>query len=213
MSRRAPARLVCLWIAGIVLASGSPVSADLDADAAEALARARWMEGIPEESLEPLTAAAQTRLAQLLADPAEAPHHAAALEIMGRAGGEGAYDAIAAYAGAQPAGVADAGLHRAQLTVPLALGHLADVDDRALEHLIALAESAPAPASWRHAHLSATRVDRLRRELAVTGLALSGRARAGAVLRRLAGRGGGPQSDLQAHAERALRVHAERVAR
>ena len=119
---------------------------------------------------------------------------------------------IAAYQAAAPEGDVSRAAHRAQLAVALALGHLAARDDRALDDLVALATRGPAPVAWRFGRFDAMKIDRLRRELAVTGLALSGRAHAGAVLNALAGRAGGRPSDLAAHAEGMIDVHAARAA-
>jgi len=122
--------------------------------------------------------------------------HAAALELLGRAGGDGAYELVAAYAAQAPSGSIDAPTYRARLAVPLALGWLARSDDRALSILIAATKGA-ADATWSYRHMDASRVADLLRRHAGSGLALSRRPEAVARLREMAAE---PAAGLGAHA-------------
>jgi hypothetical protein len=196
------------WVLGIPTAA----LANLDAAEADALVRARWFEGVPADRIEPLTPDAVTRLGVLLADSAERQTHAPALELLGRAGADGAYELVAEYAADVPSGEVDRAIFRARLAIPLALGYLARRDDRALWRLIEAAGVGAAPASWHRAQLDGVRSGVLRQKMAITGLALSGRPEAGVTLRQMGAqvapspvaRGrSGDFADLRAHLDEA----------
>lgn len=190
--------------------------AELGADEADALVRAQWFEGIPESRLSRLSPEAVRHLGALLRDPAEREHHATTLEVLGRAGGEGAFEQVEAYARVAPVGDMPAAVYRARLALPIAYGYLARKDDRALAKLIAAVGPEAAPAAWQYRHLDASRVGVLLQKMAVTGLALSGRAEARAALLSLSYQGGSSKaslrsagfSDLRAHIAEALNAQA-----
>lgn len=176
-------------LAALLLLSGalSPAvaGAELDAAAADELITTTWFEGMPAERIEALAPDALAHLQAVLADPREGPHHAAALELLGRAGGPGAYEVVAAYAAAAPKGTVEGHVYRARLAVPIALGYLARRDDRALADLLA-GSAGSGDAAWSYRQLDAARVGRLLRQHAVSGLALSRRPEAKTRLRKLA---------------------------
>jgi len=195
--RRRSRRPFAVWLAlPAALAAAGPAGAALDAGEAAELVRTTWYEGIPEDRIEPLAPDAMSFLAGVLADPARVAEHAAALELLGRAGGDGAYELVAAYAAQAPSGSIDAPTYRARLAVPLALGWLARSDDRALSILIAATKGA-ADATWSYRHMDASRVADLLRRHAGSGLALSRRPEAVARLREMAAE---PAAGLGAHA-------------
>ncbi len=209
--------VVVTWL----LCGGASAAPFLDAEEAERIVRAQWFEGVPEDRIGPLTLDAVRRLAALLDDPAEADAHAPALELLGRAGGPGAYESITAYASRPLTGAVNGADYRAQLAIPLALGYLARRDERALAALIEAAGPGAAASAWTHRHLDAARTGVLRQKMAITGLALSGRPEAHVALMSLAttvapsqaARGSaGRFSDLRAHVDEALRTHARSAA-
>ena len=204
--------LCAILTAALVLGVGfapDRAAAELDPDTALELARAQWFEGIPEERLDRLSPDAHRALGELLEDPGEAEHHAAAIELLGLVGGRPAFKLITRYERA--AGTADAeevssALHRARIAVPIALGHLARHDDRALRQLLREADRTDGP-RWRTKRISADRAARVHREVCAIGLGLSGREEAPAALRRMPGAG-----DAEAwsrHVAAALEMHRQ----
>jgi len=156
--------------------------------AAEALVRTQYHEMLPLERARALTPAAIARLAQMLADPAEQPHRANIVMALGMSGGEGAYEALAAYASQIPSGEVDADEYRAQLALRGAMGHLAASDSRALRHLIRELRHDTEPVGWSYRHLDGARLRQLLRRAAATGLGISGQPAAAAELQRLKAR-------------------------
>jgi hypothetical protein len=211
VARRAAAILIAISIASsLAFPAGAKGSSDIDA--AEALARSTYFEGVPYGEARKLTDAGAARLAEMLEDPAEARHHAQIAEVLGMSGRAGAYEAIARAAAAAPTGEVDAATLRTRVAILVALGHLARSDDRALADLVAAATGdGPTPA-WRHGRLRGPRLAALLRRSALSGLALSGRPQAAEVLQQLlmdarGARAGAGAPDLVRHLEAALRLH------
>ena len=209
--RRTAATLIAILIAS-PLAFPAGARAGADVDAAEALARTVYHEGVPYAEARKLTDAGAARLAEMLEDPAEARHHAQIAEVLGMSGRAGAYEAITRAAAAKPTGEVDRATLRTRVAVLAALGHLASSDDRALADLVAAAMTdGPAPA-WRHGRLRGPRLAALLRRSALSGLALSGRTEAAGVLQQLlldarGARAGAGAPDLVRHLEASLRLH------
>jgi len=195
-----------------MLAHAAAAAASPDVDAAEALARSTFYEGVPSEAARELSAAGVARLIEMLGDPAEAPHHAQILEVLGMSGHPDAYAAVAAAAANEPTGEVDRAALRKRVAVLAALGHLARDDDRALADLEAAARSKPAHArGWWHRRLRGERLTGLMRRSAVSALAISGRPEARATLRRLESEAAG-DPELERHV-RSARIEHERMRR
>jgi hypothetical protein len=209
----------------LIFALAFPASASLDAEEAEALAMADWFEGVPDDRISRLTPAAVARLEAMLSDPAQSLRHAAIIELLGRAGGPGVYEILAALDPAPPEGEVEGevgeevegSVYRARLAVPLALGYLAREDDRALQRLLSKAESRRS-ARWRYRQLDEDRLAELMQMQALTGLAVSGRGDALQTLQRLSQKPDAPARGSQArrsddrireHAREMTRLHAE----
>ena len=178
-SRSSQIFLLVLFLC-VALPAAGQTRGFLGANEADALVRAQWFEGMPDELIAPLSAEAVQHLGAILDDPTDTAAHAPALELLGRAGGAGgagAYEEIVAFASRTPSGDVSAAVYRAQIAVPLALGYLARGDDRAIAPLLAAAADT-APRSWRYLRLDERGVADERRKMAITGLALSGRAAA-----------------------------------
>jgi len=177
----------------LLLLASAADAAPLTADEADALVRARWFEDMPEDRIAPLSGEAVAHLDALLRDPAEAQQHAACVELLGRAGGPGAFAALEAFAGREPVGEVEAATYRARLALPLAWGAMAQRDPRALDPLLALARADAAAPTWRFRRLDSSGVHALRRSLARTALRGSGRGgpEVEAVLSEPAPRSGG----------------------
>jgi len=210
-ARRTAATLIAILIASpLAFPAGARGSADIDA--AEALARTTYHEGVPYAEARKLTDTGAARLAEMLDDPAEARHHAQIAEVLGMSGRAGAYEAIARAAAAPPTGEVDSATLRTRVAVLAALGHLARSDDRAFEDLVAAAlGDGPAPA-WRHGRLRGPRLTALLRRSALSGLALSGRTQAGEILQQLlidarGARASAGAPDLVRHLEATLQLH------
>ena len=190
---------------GSALTAATTAVASPDVDAAEALARDTYYEGVPTEAARALGSAGVARLIEMLGDPAEAPHHAQILEVLGMSGHRDAYAAVKAAAADEPSGEVDRAELRKRVAVLVALGHLARDDDRALADLatVVWVESVRAP-RWSHGRLHGARLSGLMRRGAVSALATSGRHEARASLQRLE-RQAGSDPELQRHVRSALR--------
>ncbi len=208
-SGRFGALAAALLGSALTLASAATAQADPSLDAAEALARDTFYEGVPSEAARELDAAGIERLTEMLGDPAEAPHHAQILEVLGMSGRRDVYAAIAAAAAEEPTGEIDRAELRKRVAVFVALGHLARDDDRALADLEAAVqvEATRAP-RWRHGPLGGERLSGLMRRSAVSALVISGRPEARATLQRLEA-DADDDPEFEQHVRSALR-HLER---
>jgi len=178
-----------LWLLlGLLLAATPPARAQLaDGDFAEQLVRADYVEGLPYAEARDLTLAGIERLVEMLRDPSEAKHHENIVMALGISGALQAYPALIAYQDREVEGEVDASEYRARRALPLAIGHLAGTDPRALRFLLEAArpdepESAP---RWRYLYLREERLARILRRAAITGVAMSGQPEAVAALRAL----------------------------
>jgi hypothetical protein len=165
--------LACLLAAatGVAAQPAGPGAED-----AEDLVRGVWFEGLPLDRAARLGPGDGARLAEMLADPDEAPHHANIALALGACGCGPAFEALAEF----DAGIAaddDPQARAARLAVPHAMGLLASRDPRALDWLIAQTEE-PAPSGE-------DRPGRQRRTMVLDGLALAGSPRADARLAAL----------------------------
>lgn len=173
-----------LGVAFALLLATDPARAldEDDAAAAEALVRAVWFEGMPFAPARTIGPAGVARLAALLSEPSERAVHANALIAIGIAGAPDAFEVLRAYAAVEPEGAVDGATYDARVALPLAFGHLARADDRALAALLERAVGAPvAPPTWSYRSLRGARLAAALRESLATGLALSGRPEAAAA--------------------------------
>ena len=134
-----------------------------------------------------LTLAGIERLVEMLQDSAEAEHHENIVMALGISGDPQAYSALARFQEHSPEGEVDAAEYRARRALPLAMGHLAGTDPRALQFLLEAArregpESAP---RWRYLYLRDQKLAGILRRAAITGVAMSGQPEAIAALRAL----------------------------
>jgi hypothetical protein len=196
-------------------AGDAPAQEDAGVAAAEALVRQHYFEGIPYEPARALTPAGVARLAEMLENPEDGPYRANIVMALGLSGQARAYEALAAYAARASEGQLEGPESRARLVIPLAMGHLAQSDDRALAYLVQAARAPGRAPRWAHRHLRGPRLGALLRRGAITGLAISGRAEAGGLLRALERQAeapeGGPQGARSSAARRKLRHHVDRA--
>lgn len=181
--------LVAMIAAGAVAGSAGRVGAqnggtgegELGVEATENLVRQVHYEGLSEAEVARIGAAGAARLAEMLADPAEAPSHARIMHALGIVGGPGAYDAIAGWVASQPtAGEIDRDRFRAWQALPYALGRLASRDPRALRDLGACFDADPP--GWTFRHFGALRLQALERRAAAGALAETGLPEAQRIL-------------------------------
>lgn len=151
--------------------------------AAESLVRARYYEGLPYEDARALAVEAVPRLAEMLRDPGEVPHHANIVMALGISGHPEGAAALLAFAQTPPRGSVDAAGFNAQLALRLALGHQAAGDDRALAWLESAGRAGPPEPGWSYRSQRGERLARLLRRTALRGLAISGRPEAADRLR------------------------------
>ena len=203
---QAMSRSIQLWLlAGLLLAAAHPARAQLGEVAfAEELVRAHYVEGLPYAEARELTPADVERLIEMLRDSGEAEHHENIVMALGISGEPHAYPALVAFDDTDLEGEVGAAQYRARRAVPLAMGHLADTDSRALQFLLAAArreESESAP-RWRYQYLRGAKLAGILRRAAITGLAMSGQPEAAAALRDL-----GERARLDPSATSELRIH------
>ena len=209
---KAMSRFIQLWfLLGLLLTTASSARAELgEADFAEELVRARYFEGLPYTEARELTPAGVERLVEMLRDPAEAEHHANIVMALGISGDPQAYFALARFHEHSPEGEVDAAEYRARRAIPIAMGHLARTDPRALRFLLEAArregpESAP---RWRYRYLRDQKLAGILRRAAITGVAMSGRPEAVASLHDL-----GERAHLDPSATDELRTHLREAQR
>jgi hypothetical protein len=207
--------LIHIFVAALtissVLTATPPARAQLaEGNFAEKLVRAQYVEGLPYAEARNLALAGIERLAEMLADPAEAEHHENIVMALGISGAPEAYPALVEFQDKEVEGEVDAAVYRARRAVPLAMGHLARTDPRALQFLLEAAprqgpESAP---RWRYLYLREQRLAGILRRAAITGVAMSGQPEAVAALRALGERARDDPSESDE-----LRVHVREAER
>jgi hypothetical protein len=154
---------------------------------AQELVRARYFEGLPYARARQLTPAGVEILTEMLADPAELEHRANIVMALGMSGAAQAYPALAEFHAVPLEGEVGSAEYRARSALPLAMGHLARSDSRALAFLIdAMNQEAPlSEPDWSYRHLSGHRLEGILWRAAITGLAISARPEAVALLQEL----------------------------
>lgn len=171
------------WMVGFVaLLPGEAPAQELDVAESVALVRALHLEGIPEERARSVGADGAARLVEMLSDPSEAPAHANILIVLGLCGRPGAFDAISAWAAIEREGEIDRDTFRAWQALPFALGHLAEVDRRAVAKLERRLDD-PAP-RWTFRHHRGPRLHQQGRRAAASALGMTGLPEAQDVLDR-----------------------------
>lgn len=186
----------------------------------EALVRASYFEGMPEDDAARIGPAGAERLVEMLLDPAEGRSHNQILLALGLCGSPGALAAILDWTTALDGvaavdGVAtlnkvatlDRNTFKAWQALPYALGHLAHSDRRAVGLLETLM-NAEAP-GWTFRHYTGARLVDLARRSAATSLALTGLPEARGALDRAGGRAS--DARFEAHLRNVRALHAERV--
>lgn len=168
-------------VATAPLAALAQVSENATAEATERLVNRVYYEGLSFEAAEALPPEATAHLAEILEDPAFAPHHSNAILALGISGHPGSYEALIAYPLVLE-GEVSRQTYRSFVTLQTAMGHLGRQDERAVTWLVErLVDPNPDPPfSFR-----ALRGPRLARELlarATAAASLTGSARARNVL-------------------------------
>ncbi len=211
-------RFIQLGVLTFLLATPLQGRAQIDdVEFSEVLVRADYVEGLPYSEARELTQAGVERLIEMLRDPAEAEHHENIVMALGVSGEALAYPALVEFQNREGEGEVDAAEYRARRAIPLAMGHLARTDPRALKFLLEAArrqkpESAP---RWRYLYLREQKLAGILRRAAITGVAMSGQPEAVAALRALGERARDDQSttdELRAHVREAERL-CDRVVR
>jgi hypothetical protein len=171
------AATVLLGIGGIFAEAAAQPAAP-SSSGVEDLVRSAWFEGLPLDRAAKLGPEDGALLAEMLADPAEAPHHTNIVMALGACACGPAFEALVAF-DAEATGWEADDLHArtARLAVPQAMGLLAGRDPRALDWLLAQT-AAPTPAAD-------DRPGRRRRSAVLDGLALTGAPHAAARLAEL----------------------------
>ena len=197
------------WVLGFTSIRPREVAAQtLTIAETEALVRAVYFEGLPEDESRRIGPSGAERLIEMLNDPEEASAHSNTLLALGLSGQPGAFRAMSDWASAAREGEIDRNTFRAWRVLPYALGHIAQHDRRAVVRLEALLD-AESP-NWSFRHHRGARLHRLARRAAATALGLSGLPESGAALDRAGRRA----SDLafEEHLRSARALHRQRAA-
>ncbi len=211
-------RFIQLGVLTFLLATPMQGRAQIgDVEFAEGLVRADYVEGLPYAEARDLTMAGIERLVEMLQDSAEAEHHENIVMALGISGAPQAYPALVDFQDREVEGEVDAAEYRARRAVPLAMGHLAGTDPRALRFLLDAArrqdpESTP---RWSYLYLRDQKLAGILRRAAITGVAISGQPEAVAALRALRERARddpGETDELRVHVREAERL-CDRVVR
>lgn len=204
------------WLlAAVLLLATLPtraISGAGEPEAAERLVRTPRYEGLPASEIASLSPHAVARLATMLGDPGEVPHHARILEVLGRRGGRDAARAVLGFLAREPSGEIAPALYRARLAAWFAAGRLARDDPAALAYV--LVHATPEEPPWACGHLRGEHLRALLGDAMLTALALSGRPEAEARLRGFRPPGTGrAAAGWERRLREALALHAEVAAR
>jgi hypothetical protein len=175
-----------------------------------------YYEGLPLDRASELSAEEIEQLAALLDNPKASAAHGNILLALGASGHANAYAILVRYANSPPVGEVDRSEFRARTHLPLAMGHLARHDRRALRWLVRDARRADGDASepasepgWSFRHHRGEQLAALLEEACLSGLALSGKPEASQWIARAADAGSDSVRDnrRRRHARAALEVH------
>lgn len=203
-SRARPALRVAALLAPLLLLAAAAHAADSASSGAEALVRRVYYEGVPYGAARSVDDAGAARLAAMLLDPGEREWWPNIALVLGIAGRSGAYEALCGASEAGGSGELDRPAYKLQTAIPLAMGHLARSDPRALAWLAARAREPASDPGWSFRSQRGAELGAQLRGLALVGLGLSGRPEARPLLEALAA----DPSELGAGADEALRLHA-----
>lgn len=189
-------KLVLLALLCLLTASGARAQNASPADVAAAPspeARARdWLgrvayEGVSISDAKSLDVATLDVIARIVLDPSESRLHTRGLLALGIAAPNGAYETIRAFNAHRLFGEVDRATYDSRLAVPIAMGHLARSDPRALAWLRdALARRASELPEWRFPPFEPEAIARSWRRSVISGLGLTADPSAEADLAALA---------------------------
>ncbi len=162
-------------------APAEPPSTDppqANASLAERRARTRYIEDVPFGMGRELDRGDLRRLAEMLNDPEEAESWANIVTLLGQCECRAGFQALAAWERRLPAGPGSPEEYAARLALPMAYGHLARTDLRALARLIQDLRDGPQPTNWTYGHLRAGTLGEILYNRRISALAASGRLEA-----------------------------------
>jgi len=165
----------------ILLAAGSAQATNASERYAEELVRAIYFEGIPHGKAAALDSAGAARLAGMLSEPGEKPHHAKILIALGMSQQPGSFETLVAFSQNAKSGEMDRSEFQAWRVLPTAMGHLARHDERALAWLAQQVQNPEPPHQTYRQH----DLPELRHRASIHGLAVSGTDEARLLLRAL----------------------------
>ena len=157
---------------------------EAEIDYAEGVVRTVYYEGIPHDAADAISESGAARLSEMLGEPGERAHHANILMCLGISGHAGSYQALVGYLAQLRDGEIGRPEFRAWRLVPVAMGHLARQDPRALRWLIAQLGN-PSREDWSFLRHD---LPGLRRRGAILGLGVSGMPGAAVALNDYAAR-------------------------
>ena len=189
-------RTTALWLCALALWMGiaAPASAESpDVRAAEELVLAVYFEGLPQIRARELTPAGAEHLVEMLRAGDHQPFHSNIVLALGISGHSQAFATLEWYGRDEP-GEVPSGVYRARVAVPVAMGHLAASDDRALAWLAHRARAGTTPPRWGTAGVGSASLAETMRAQVLNGLAVSGRSAAAEMLNEIAEREADPMA-------------------
>ncbi len=190
--RRTRAAVLCALISVVAIGAGASVDSP-DARSAEDLVLAVYFEGLPQERARKLTAAGAQHLVELLRAGDHLPFHSNIVLALGISGHLRAFETLEWYGRDEPGDV-PSGVYRARVAVPVAMGHLARGDDRALAWLTSRVRAGTTLPRWQRAGAHSDGLADTMRAQVLNGLAVSGRNAAAEILNELAQGGSEPRA-------------------
>jgi len=185
--RRCAAWIETVLAALLLVPVAAPVGAqapEISAPEIERRVRAVYIEGFPYTLGRGLSRDAVERLAGMLESPDERPYWSNIVLALGTSESSRALVALEAFADAAPTGEVEADVYQARAALPFAFGHLARRHDAALVRLGNRATEERDP-QWSFQSLRGAALGDVLRRAAITGLGVSGRDEADAILREL----------------------------
>lgn len=182
--RLTTACLLCALASAVGIAGHAYAGAS-DVRAAEELVFAVYYEGLPHERARRLTPSGAEHLAEILRAGDHPAFHSNIVLALGISGHARTFETLEWYGRDEPGEVAS-GVYRARIAVPIAMGHLAVGDDRALAWLTGRARAGAKPPSWKKFGASSEHLVSTMRAQILNGLAVSGRSAAADILNEIA---------------------------
>lgn len=188
MARTFDRRTIALWLCALALFLGIAARASAQSPevrAAEDLVLVVYFEGLPPLRARELSTPGAEHLIEMLRAGDHQPFHSNIVLALGHSEHSQAFATLEWYGRDEPGDV-PSGIYRARVAVPVAMGHLAASDDRALAWLTSRARNGTPRPRWNRAGAGTGELAQTMRAQVLNGLAVSGRSAAAELLNEIA---------------------------